>query len=222
MAQGSLQTPATLVWDLPLRIWHWAFALCISGSLYSGLSGDIGLIERHQQLGYVMLGLLLFRLGWGVWGGRYARLGHYRISPAGIVGHFRGVRVAAAHTAPGVAIAVMFVLLVSVQVATGLFATDDIFTEGPLTGYVDNATASAMTWIHHRVFWLIVAAISVHLIAHAVYALRGDSTPLAMFTGRKSLRSDSVAGASVAGRHAVAVLTAVVAGAAVWAFLALV
>ena len=143
----------TAVWDLPLRIWHWAFALCIGGSLYTGLSGDIALVERHQQLGYCMVGLLLFRMAWGIWGGRYARFREYRFSPGKIVGHFlphslppsreaKGEPSATAHTAPGAAIAIVFILLAVAQASTGLFATDDIFTEGPLTRYVDDATAS--------------------------------------------------------------------------------
>jgi cytochrome b len=207
----------TLVWDLPLRIWHWLFALSICGSLYTGLSGDISLVDRHQQFGYCLLGLLLFRVGWAVWGGRYARYSHYAISLRGIWAHFRGAASATPHTDPGVAIAVAFVLLVLLQVTTGLFATDDIFTEGPLARYVERDTAQSMTWLHHRVFWLVVAAVVVHLSAHVVYGLRGDSTPLAMITGRKAV--DLVPAQP---RLAAATVTATIAVLAVWGFLALV
>jgi len=219
----------TVVWDLPLRIWHWAFALGIVGLLYTGLSGDIALLETHQQLGYCMLGLLLFRVGWGFWGGRYARYSFYGISPRGMWVHFRGGIPAAGkpqaclgavprpHTEPGAAIAVVFVALVGLQVVTGLFATDDIFTEGPLTGYVAPDTAGAMTWLHHRIFWLVVATIATHLVAHLVYASRRDSTPLAMFTGRKS-----VGLLPTRDRLLVGAMTAALAGVVVWGFLALV
>lgn len=208
----------TLVWDLPLRVWHWLFALCIGGSLYTGLSGDIALIERHQQLGYCMLGLLLFRIGWGLWGGRYARFLHYGVSARAISAHFRGnPRTDSAHTAPGAAIAVAFLLLAAAQAGTGLFATDDIFTEGPLARYVDAATAGNMTWIHHRVFWLIIAAAAVHLAAHVVYASRRDVTPLAMFTGRKRVDVEPARQ-----RPALGAVTAILAAGLVWVFLALV
>lgn len=205
----------TLVWDLPLRVWHWTFGLCIAGSVYTGLSGDIGLIERHQQLGYCMLGLLLFRLGWGLWGSRYARFRAYRIAPAAIVAHFRDGPAAAPHTAPGAAIALLFTVLAAAQTVTGLFATDDIFTEGPLTRYVQAATASNMTWIHHRVFWLILAAVAVHVAAQVVYAWRGDATALAMFTGRKNVAVEPAGTSVLAG-----LVTAALAGGLVWAFLA--
>ncbi len=205
----------TLVWDLPLRVWHWAFGLCIGGSVYTGLSGEISLLERHQQLGYCMLGLLLFRVGWGFWGGRYARFRAYRVSPRALTAHFRGAGAATPHTAPGAAMAMLFMALVAAQTATGLFATDDIFTEGPLTRHVQAATASNMTWVHHRVFWLILLAVAVHLAAQVVYAWRGDRTPLAMFTGRKPVSVASTSASAVA-----AVLTAAAAAGLVWAFLA--
>jgi cytochrome b len=212
-----IKANATLVWDLPLRLWHWAFALAIAGSLWTGLSGEISLIDLHQRFGYCLLGLLLFRLAWALWGGRYARYEHYRFSPAGIWAHLRGMGAATPHTAPGAAIALAFFVLVLFQVGTGLFATDDIFTEGPLTGYVDRAAARSLTWLHHRIFWLLLAAVAIHLAAHATYALRGDATPLAMFTGRKHVDV-----APTAQRLVLGAVTAGAAAALVWAFLALV
>ena len=208
---------STLVWEWPLRLWHWAFALTISASLFTGLSGDIALIDWHQQLGYCMLGLLVFRVGWAFWGGSYARYRHYRVSPAGIWAHFRGGGRAMPHTSPGAAIALAFVTLVAAQVGTGLFATDDIFTEGPLTRHVSRDTATTMTWLHHRVFWLVLAAVAVHLAAHVVYALRGDATPLAMFTGRKAVDVSPTVY-----RVWAALVTAAASAAAVWSFLWLV
>ena len=81
---------------------------------------------------------------------------------------------------------------VAVQVGSGLFATDDIFNEGPLNRYVSSEFARDATWIHHRAFWLILGAAAVHLVAHAVYAfVLRDSTPLAMFTGRKDVELPS-------------------------------
>ena len=179
--------PDPTIWDWPLRLWHWAFAGFIAFSLYSGLSGDISLLEWHQRSGLVLLGLLVFRLGWGLWGGRYARFVHYWTTPSAFIDHFRRRGRPGAHTSPGVALAVVLLAATAVQVSTGLFATDDIFTEGPLHRYVSNELARTATWIHHRVHWLVLGAGVVHLAAHAVYGMMRDPTPLAMFTGRKRL-----------------------------------
>jgi len=93
----------------------------------------------------------------------------------------------------GVALAVVLLAAAAVQVGTGLFTTDDIFTEGPLHGYVSNELARTASWIHHRVHWLVLGAGVVHLAAHAVYALLRDPTPLSMFTGRKQLELPATA-----------------------------
>ena len=178
------------IWDWPLRLWHWAFALCVAFSLYSGLLGDIALLDWHQRSGLALLGLLAFRIGWGLWGGTYARLRHYRTTPAAFVAHFRRRGAKKPHTAPGIVLVGLLLLAVAVQVCTGLFATDDIFNEGPLHRYASAEFASSATWVHHRLHWLILGAVGIHLAAHAVYGLAlRDPTPLAMITGRKAVQA---------------------------------
>ena len=177
----------TRVWDLPFRLWHWALALSVLFSLYTGLSGDFSLMEWHQRSGYVVLALLLFRVGWWLWGGRYVRLPHYRTTPRKFIRHFAGSGEANPHTSPGIVLAIVLILALAVQAVTGLFATDDIFNEGPLRRHVSDETSAAMTWVHHRVFWVIIALVSTHLVANAVYAMMRDPTPLAIFTGRKAV-----------------------------------
>lgn len=174
------------IWDWPLRVWHWAFAALLGFSLASGWIGDIGLMEWHRRSGAALLGLLLFRAGWALWGGDYARWRHYRTTPAAFVAHFRGRGGGAAHTAPGIALVVAMVALAALQVGTGLFATDHIFTDGPLHRYASEGFADGANWLHHRLHWLIAGAVGIHLTAHAVYGfVLKDATPLAMFTGRK-------------------------------------
>ena len=180
---------AAIIWDWPLRLWHWAFAGCIAFSLYTGLDGDIGLLEWHQRSGLALLGLVVFRIGWGLWGGAAARLGHYWTTPSAFIDHFRG-RGGGTHTSPGIVLAVVLLAATALQVGSGLFVTDDIFNEGPLHRYVSAEFARGATWIHHRLHWLILGAAGIHLAAHAVYGfVLRDPTPLAMFTGRKPSRA---------------------------------
>ena len=194
------------VWDLPIRLWHWTFAACVAFSLYTGLAGDISLMDWHQRSGFAILALLLFRIGWGLWGGRYVRFAHYVTTPRRVLAFFAGglrrirQRTGAAgpdtaagsggggnpHTAPGIALVVLLFLAVAVQAVTGLFATDDIFNEGPFVRHVGDDVSRGMTWAHHRVFRGIVALIATHITAHAVYAAMRDPTPLSMITGNKA------------------------------------
>ena len=201
MARHAMSGAATTrIWDLPIRLWHWTFAACVAFSLYTGLAGDISLMDWHQRSGFAILALLLFRLGWGFWGGRYVRFAHYFTTPHRVFVFFvEGLRRLrrrgepakeggrdAPHTAPGIALVVLLFLAVGIQAVTGLFTTDDVFNEGPLVRYVEDGVSKGMTWAHHRVFRGILALIATHLAAHAVYAAMRDPTPLSMITGRKA------------------------------------
>jgi cytochrome b len=183
-------TRKTLIWEWPLRVWHWLLVCCITGSLATGLSGDIGLMDWHLRLGYCACGLLMFRLLWGFVGGLYSRWRHYRPSPTGILRHFRGGAQQTPHTAPGVGLVVVMLGVIAVQAITGLYTTDDIFIEGPLVRGADEDLVATMSAIHHRIYYLVLAAIAIHLTAHVVYGLKGSRLPLSMFTGRKTVRSD--------------------------------
>ncbi|KWV45869.1 hydrogenase [Bradyrhizobium macuxiense] len=57
------------VWDLPLRLWHWALATAVLVAWVTPNSHD----RLHRLAGYCVIGLLVFRLIWGFAGARYSR-----------------------------------------------------------------------------------------------------------------------------------------------------
>lgn len=68
-----------LVWDAPTRVFHWLLALCFAGAY---LTSDFDrLLAVHLALGYTMLGLVAFRLAWGLIGTRYARFANFICGP---------------------------------------------------------------------------------------------------------------------------------------------
>ena len=66
------------VWDLPLRIFHW---LLVAGFTVAYLTED-DLLTVHVWAGYLVAGLLLFRLVWGFVGTEYSRFSNFLCSPA--------------------------------------------------------------------------------------------------------------------------------------------
>lgn len=60
-----------LVWDVPTRAFHWLLALSIAGAFATAESERYR--DVHAMLGYTVLGLVAFRLLWGLIGTRYAR-----------------------------------------------------------------------------------------------------------------------------------------------------
>lgn len=75
------------VWDLPVRVFHWALAASFVGAY--ALSESERLRNVHVMLGYTVLGLLAFRLVWGFLGSRHARFRSFAYSPLAALRHLR-------------------------------------------------------------------------------------------------------------------------------------
>ena len=65
------------VWDLPLRLFHWALVLLVASSIYTGLTGGFNVMDYHKLSGYGILTLLLFRVAWGFSGSHYSRFASF-------------------------------------------------------------------------------------------------------------------------------------------------
>lgn len=155
------------VWDLPTRLFHWTLAACVLGALVTGAKGGEALVW-HLRFGQTLLGLLAFRLAWGLVGGHWSRFAHFQWTPRSP--HHAG------HAFPGSWAVVGLLGLLALQVATGLMADDEIATTGPLSARVPEvwvrwATAWHKGWGEVAI-WSIVA---LHLSAIAWYVARGRS-----------------------------------------------
>ncbi|MBS0598269.1 MAG: cytochrome b/b6 domain-containing protein, partial [Proteobacteria bacterium] len=69
------------IWDLPTRLFHWLLALAVVAMLATGMIGGEAL-NLHMRIGYGVFALLLFRLAWGVVGGRWSRFASFVPTPA--------------------------------------------------------------------------------------------------------------------------------------------
>ena len=74
-----------LVWDLPTRTFHWLLATCF---LIAYVTGEAhSWLVPHAVFGYTVLGLVAFRLVWGVIGTRYARFASFAYGPTQALGY---------------------------------------------------------------------------------------------------------------------------------------
>ncbi len=180
-----------LVWDLPLRAFHWLFAASILASWATATAG-FSWMQWHIRLGYWMIGLLSFRVLWGFVGPRHARFTSFLSGPRAMLRYAKGLTGSGepvhtvGHNPLGGVMVIIMLLLVAFQVSTGLFATDDIAWNGPYYPTVSSATAHLLTSLHHKNFDLIWAAIALHVGAIAYYAfLKKQNLVPAMLTGWK-------------------------------------
>lgn len=183
-------TEKRLVWDLPLRVFHWLFALGICGSWATAEAG-FEWMQVHFWLGYFTMGLVLFRIIWGFIGPRHARFSNFLKGPATLLRYLKSFAggapiITAGHNPAGGLMVMVMMALVAFQTATGLFATDDIAWSGPYNPAVGSATASKLTSLHHANFNWILAAIALHLLAIGFYwRVKRQNLVAPMLTGHK-------------------------------------
>jgi cytochrome b len=161
------------VWDLPTRLFHWLLVISVCGALVTQYLGGTAM-EWHFKFGYVALGLVIFRLIWGLIGPRYARFASFVRSPSAIAAHLRGLGAPTLGHNPLGALSVLAMLgVVLIQAGTGLFSNDEISAQGPLAKFIDEGLSGRISEFHGEVSGtLIYALLALHIVAIVFYRLR--------------------------------------------------
>ena len=189
-ADSRIASRQVKIWDLPTRIFHWSIVLLV---LASWLTNRMNRMDLHFLSGYTLMGLLIFRLVWGVLGSETARFRQFLKSPFEAFRHLRHLFVRepdheVGHNAAGGWMVLALLAVLVVQVATGLGSNDDILVEGPLAKYVGKPMSDWLGTVHAINFKLIELAVLGHICAVTVYALfKRQNLVRPMFTGFKRL-----------------------------------
>jgi len=190
ISQDQKTVAAIAVWDLPLRLFHWLLAVTVITGISAALLGNLDL---HVLCGQIALALLLFRIVWGFVGPEHARFRSFVRGPRAIVAYVRSMlrpphHFHAGHNPLGALVVILMLALLLAQAVSGLFANNDIATEGPLARFISKATSDAITGLHDRNGWLIIGLIALHVGAVFGYLLRfRDNLIRPMVTGTKTL-----------------------------------
>lgn len=196
------------VWDLPLRLFHWALVAAIAIAFLSS-DDDSALAGWHIVAGWVVAVLIVFRLVWGFVGGEYARFTSF-IRPLHVVSHLRGLASGRAERAVGHNPAGGMAVLLMIGGIAAVVATGWIALKG---GEED---------LHEVIAWSLLGLVGVHVSAViATSILSRENLVRAMVTGQKKtadhpgiravrragpaafLVALAVSGAAVAGIHTV-------------------
>ena len=206
-ATASLHT--VRVWDLPTRIFHWALALCIVGLIITGNVGGNAMVW-HFRIGLTVLALLLFRLVWGLVGGRWSRFAAFIYSPRSIINYLRGngkPEHSVGHTPTGAGSVFALLAILFAQVGSGLVSDDEISNAGPLVRFVSTATTQLATNYHKNIGkWIILALVLLHLAAIIFYTWRKHKLVSTMVHGDKQLYVAALNSRDDAASRAVAVV----------------
>lgn len=183
------------VWDLPTRLFHWALVGTVCTGWYLGENRNFSTIQLHFYFGYAVGGLLVFRLIWGMIGPSNVRLSALFPSPRKLRAYLSGIKDrkpggARGHNPMGALSVLAMLIVLILQVVTGLFSEDDsLFAEGPLAQYVSTEMMQQMTSLHHLTSKLVMLLVVLHLAAILFYFVwKRENLVKPMITGWKKVR----------------------------------
>ncbi len=169
------------VWDVGVRLFHWMLVASVTGSW---LLTDMRWL--HRRLGYIVVGLIAFRLIWGVIGGRHARFTDFIPSPRRFLLYLRDMargqeERTLGHNPAGAAMIVALLTLLSAISATGVMMGMDRYF--------------GQEWIEHWHKGLVnglLLLIVLHLAGVVLASLRhNENLVAAMIHGQKGLHDPS-------------------------------
>jgi len=178
------------VWDLPTRLFHWLLVVLIMISFITGRIGGTAM-QYHEMSGFAVLVLILFRLAWGFVGGQHSRFVTFVRGPAAVIRYVTSllgkdtVRHIGHNPLGGWSIIAMLISIL-IQIGTGLFANDDILTEGPLYNLVSKKTSDWLTGIHQLNQQVLLFLCVIHICAVIFYLVaKRENLLKPMFSGTK-------------------------------------
>lgn len=186
-------------------------------------SAEYGQMELHRYFGYSILGLLVFRIFWGVFGSDTARFSKFVRGPKAIGDYLKSPAHAPksiGHNPLGALSVVAMLLLLVTQVVLGLFAVDiDGLESGPLSYLVTFDQGRVAAEAHEVVFNVLLGMIVLHVLAILYYWIaKRDNLIAPMITGNKQLPADAQA-SGVSAPILKVLIGIAIAGATVWAII---
>lgn len=173
------------IWDLPTRAFHWLLVLLIPAMWWTAKNDRMDL---HILLGQVVLGLILFRIFWGLIGSSTARFAFFVKGPRAVIAYLRGAWTGIGHSPLGALSVIAMLLVLGMQVGLGLFASDeDGLYQGPLSHHVSFDTAETLAERHETMFNILLVFIGLHLAAILFYRfVKRDKLIAPMVTGGRA------------------------------------
>ena len=186
------------IWDPVTRLWHWVLVATVCAGWYFGEWMTFSTIEWHFYCGYTVLGLVAFRLVWGLVGPAPVKLWRLVPSPRSLFTYLKhlGRREPSGtpgHNPLGSLSVIAILLLLIAQGTTGLFVTsDDFFESAPLAYLVSDDVGDALTWWHKTLSKAVLGIVALHVSAILFYLLwKKENLVIAMITGWKTVRQDA-------------------------------
>ena len=187
-----MQTQATIkVWDPLVRIFHWTLVLAFSTAYLT----EDDWMTLHSYAGYLVAGLVAFRIIWGLIGTRHARFNDFIYRPSTIIAYLKDVLAFRArnylgHNPAGGAMVIALLLMLALTTATGMATYGAKEFAGPLAGMLANTPdfwADALEDMHEFFANATLLLVLLHIAGVALASFQhGENLARSMVTGRKN------------------------------------
>ncbi len=185
-----MSTQRIKLWDLPTRLFHWLLAVSVVAAVVTAKVGGNAMVW-HGRIGLFIVGLIVFRLVWGLVGSTYARFSSFFPTPGSVAAYLRGQWRGLGHNPLGALSVFGLLAVIAFQAGTGLFANDDIAFRGPLFELAGKDLSDRLTGVHHWNVNVVFALVALHLAAIAFYAhVKKDRLVRPMIDGWKEADAD--------------------------------
>ena len=182
--------PTIKVWDLPVRIFHWSL---VTAFFIAYITED-ELLTLHTYAGYSVMGLVGFRLIWGLIGTRHARFTDFVRRPATVIDYMKDVLRFRAkrylgHNPAGGAMVIALLLSLLITTVTGLMTYGSEELSGPLAETMRNLphfVGNAAEEVHEFFANFTVLLVLLHVAGVVLASFQhGENLVRSMFTGLK-------------------------------------
>lgn len=215
---GAARLEPVQVWDLPVRLFHWSLVLAVAAAIVTAKAGGEWMVW-HGRAGLFIVGLVVFRLAWGLVGSTHARFLNFLPTPQRLRAYLSGQWHGLGHNPLGALSVLALLGVLAFQGGTGLISNDDIAFTGPLASLVDEGLSIKLTGWHHQVGNALLVLIGLHVAAILFYRLfKKENLVKPMVTGVKPLANVPADAPVVRPGHPLALaLSLALAALAVWA-----
>jgi len=193
-AVGSRQTQAqrrwVKVWDPLVRVFHWSL---VSAFFIAYFTED-ELLDLHVYAGYLVGGLLVFRLIWGFVGGRHARFGDFVKPPREVWAYLKSIiaqhpRRYLGHNPAGGAMVIALLVSLVLTTVSGIAIYGAGESAGPLAASlsgVGDFWADVLEEVHEFFANLTLSLVFFHVLGVLIASLQHrENLVKSMVDGRK-------------------------------------
>jgi len=198
MSSSDKTLQPTLIWDFPTRLFHWALASSFAVAWLTAESDPW--LAVHVFCGYLMLGLVAFRVVWGFAGSHFSRFASFGFSPKGAFAYLKEVLAGRAarfvgHNPTGSLAIYLLLALVLAIGASGILTLGAEERHGLAAGWFNFAQSHLFRQVHELAANLMLLMVGVHITGVVMESfVHKENLARAMVNGHKLATADTPKG----------------------------